>query len=153
MFGALVATDGTDGGAPGRKCGAANHLHMEVAGSAGAISKVEVGPLSLATGREQGPIQKAKATATSDGLSIRTPPQLLTRFFPFYLCFYSSVSTESAYNTMSNPVEENKPDLKVDETPISPIERRNSLEKHLQYRPDVQDLKNRNILLNTSAAP
>ena len=50
-------------------------------------------------------------------------------------------------------VEENKPDLKVDETPISPIERRNSLEKHLTNRPDVQDLKNRNILLNTSAAP
>lgn len=45
----------------------------------------------------------------------------------------------------------------VDETPISPvragIERRNSLEKHLQHRPDVQDLKNRHILLDTSAAP
>lgn len=45
------------------------------------------------------------------------------------------------------------PDLKVDENPISPIERRNSLEKHLQHRPDAQDLKNRNILLDTNAAP
>jgi len=45
----------------------------------------------------------------------------------------------------------------VDTTPISPtrgpIERRNSLEKHLTHRPEVQDLKNRNILLDTNAAP
>jgi len=45
----------------------------------------------------------------------------------------------------------------VDETPISPIrqsvDRRNSLEKHLQHRPEAQDLKNRNILLGTSTAP
>ena len=41
----------------------------------------------------------------------------------------------------------------VDETPISPIDRRNSLEKHLQTRPDPQDLKNRNILLDSNAAP
>ena len=47
--------------------------------------------------------------------------------------------------------EQNKPD--VDETPLSPVERRNSLEKHLQLRPDAQDLKNRNILMDTNAAP
>ncbi|KAF2738468.1 hypothetical protein EJ04DRAFT_560764 [Polyplosphaeria fusca] len=45
----------------------------------------------------------------------------------------------------------------VDETPISPVrqgvERRNSLEKHLQHRPEAQDLKNRHILLDTTAAP
>jgi len=44
----------------------------------------------------------------------------------------------------------------VDETPISPIrqiERRNSLEKHLQHRPEAQDLKNRHILLDTTTAP
>ena len=41
----------------------------------------------------------------------------------------------------------------VDDSPISPIERRNSLEKHLQTRPDPQDLKDRNILKDTSAAP
>jgi len=42
----------------------------------------------------------------------------------------------------------------VDESPISPTkERSNSLEKRLQHRPDVQDLKNRNILLDTTAAP
>ncbi|KAF1817481.1 hypothetical protein P152DRAFT_20275 [Eremomyces bilateralis CBS 781.70] len=47
----------------------------------------------------------------------------------------------------------------VDDTPISPIqskaglERRNSLEKQLQLRPEPQDLKNRHILLDTSAAP
>jgi hypothetical protein len=54
---------------------------------------------------------------------------------------------------MSDTVEDNKPDLKVDESPISPLERRNSLEKHLQFRPEAQDLKNRNILLDTNAAP
>ncbi|KAK2767728.1 hypothetical protein FQN54_003886 [Arachnomyces sp. PD_36] len=41
----------------------------------------------------------------------------------------------------------------VEEGPISPIERRNSLEKHLQHRPAPQDLKERHILLDTSAAP
>ncbi|MCJ1391043.1 hypothetical protein MMC18_003904 [Xylographa bjoerkii] len=41
----------------------------------------------------------------------------------------------------------------VDASPISPIERRNSLEKHLQTRPDLKDLKDRNILLDTNAAP
>lgn len=48
--------------------------------------------------------------------------------------------------------EESK-DTGVDTRPISPIERRNSLEKHLQHRPDPQDLKNRHILLDTNAAP
>lgn len=44
----------------------------------------------------------------------------------------------------------------VDETSISPVrssERRNSLEKHLQHRPEPQDLKNRHILLDTTTAP
>ena len=41
----------------------------------------------------------------------------------------------------------------IDTTSISPIERRDSLEKHLQLRPDPQDLKDRNILHDTSAAP
>ncbi|KAL8659484.1 MAG: hypothetical protein Q9202_007098 [Teloschistes flavicans] len=48
--------------------------------------------------------------------------------------------------------EEAKPP-KIDETPISPIERRNSLEKHLQTRPDMKHLKDRHILLDTNAAP
>ena len=44
----------------------------------------------------------------------------------------------------------------IDETPISPIspiDRRNSLEKHLQQRPNPQDLKDRHILLDINAAP
>jgi hypothetical protein len=45
----------------------------------------------------------------------------------------------------------------IDTTSISPIrgplERRNSLEKHLVTRPETQDLKNRHILLDTTAAP
>lgn len=49
--------------------------------------------------------------------------------------------------------DDNTPDLKVDESPISPLERRNSLEKHLQTRPNPQELKDRHILLNSNAAP
>ena len=41
----------------------------------------------------------------------------------------------------------------VDISPISTADRRNSLEKHLQTRPDEQDLKNRHILLDTNTAP
>lgn len=45
--------------------------------------------------------------------------------------------------------------MSVDETPLAsaPHERRNSLEKHLQTRPDMQDLKDRHILLDTNVAP
>lgn len=31
----------------------------------------------------------------------------------------------------------------IDQTPLSPVERKDSLEKHLQMRPEEQDLKNR----------
>ncbi|KAI9680354.1 MAG: hypothetical protein M1829_001240 [Trizodia sp. TS-e1964] len=41
-------------------------------------------------------------------------------------------------------------EILVDTTPLSPAERRNSLEKHLQQRPDPQDLRDRNILRDTS---
>lgn len=41
----------------------------------------------------------------------------------------------------------------VDETPLSPTDSQQSLEKHLQMRPEAQDLKNRNILHDTNAAP
>jgi len=44
-------------------------------------------------------------------------------------------------------------DAAIDISPISPADRRNSLEKHLQTRPEEQDLKNRHILLDTNAAP
>lgn len=56
--------------------------------------------------------------------------------------------------TIANMTSENT-DI-VDETPISPVrslDRRNSLEKHLQHRPEPQDLKNRHILLDTTTAP
>lgn len=58
-------------------------------------------------------------------------------------------STDTAIDTSAAPTG-------VDETPISPFrshERHNSLDKHLQTRPDAQDLKNRHILLDTNAAP
>ncbi|KAH8690096.1 RPEL repeat protein [Talaromyces proteolyticus] len=48
----------------------------------------------------------------------------------------------------------------IDESAISPTlnptivqHRRDSLEKHLQTRPELQDLKDRHILLDTNAAP
>jgi len=41
----------------------------------------------------------------------------------------------------------------VDSSPINKLERQNSLEKYLKTRPVEQDLKNRHILLDTTAAP
>ncbi|KAH8669578.1 hypothetical protein BGZ60DRAFT_407819 [Tricladium varicosporioides] len=46
----------------------------------------------------------------------------------------------------------------IDESPISPVRptshvRQNSLEKHLQHRPDLKELKERHILLDNNAAP
>lgn len=43
----------------------------------------------------------------------------------------------------------------VDDSPLNASlpERRNSLERHLQTRPEMQDLKNRHILLDTNVAP
>lgn len=43
----------------------------------------------------------------------------------------------------------------IDQTPLTAAspERRNSLEKHLQTRPGMQDLKDRHILLDTNLAP
>ncbi|KAI9726882.1 MAG: hypothetical protein M1828_000230 [Chrysothrix sp. TS-e1954] len=38
-------------------------------------------------------------------------------------------------------------------SPTDRVQRRDSLEKHLQMRPDPQDLKDRHILLDTTAAP
>lgn len=49
---------------------------------------------------------------------------------------------------------ESAADAGVDTTPLAVNdERRNSLEKHLQLRPEEADLKNRHILLDTTAAP
>ena len=56
-----------------------------------------------------------------------------------------------------DPITNTTPHLVIDETPISPVRpahvRQNSLEKHLQHRPDPQELKDRHILLDTNAAP
>lgn len=44
-------------------------------------------------------------------------------------------------------------DQRPDESSISPVQRRDSLEKHLQHRPDPKELKEKHILLDTNAAP
>jgi hypothetical protein len=43
----------------------------------------------------------------------------------------------------------------IDQTSLaaSSIERRDSLEKHLQHRPDPEDLRSRHILVDTNMAP
>ncbi|KAJ2980747.1 hypothetical protein NQ176_g2457 [Zarea fungicola] len=41
----------------------------------------------------------------------------------------------------------------VDDAPISPLERKNSLENHLAHRPDRSTLVDKNILPASSAAP
>lgn len=49
----------------------------------------------------------------------------------------------------------NMTDPEIDSTPLSAssIERRNSLEKHLQLRPEAQDLRERHILVGDGVAP
>ncbi|KAI1383983.1 RPEL repeat protein [Hypoxylon trugodes] len=49
--------------------------------------------------------------------------------------------------------DENKPQSAIDESPISPIERRNSLEQHLKQRPERSELVEKNILPASNAAP
>ncbi|KAK4900269.1 hypothetical protein LTR27_002493 [Elasticomyces elasticus] len=41
----------------------------------------------------------------------------------------------------------------IDRSPIDQLQRRNSLNKFLEGRPEAQDLKNRHILLDTTSAP
>ena len=57
---------------------------------------------------------------------------------------------------MSNENQPIQSDAPTDVPSISPVEktqRRDSLEKHLQSRPNAQELKDKNILLDTNAAP
>lgn len=65
------------------------------------------------------------------------------------LLSYHTAFERNNLQTLENMSQERN----VDESPISPIERRDSLEKHLQTRPDPKDLKDRHILLDTNAAP
>ncbi|KAL4993903.1 hypothetical protein BDV10DRAFT_15337 [Aspergillus recurvatus] len=57
---------------------------------------------------------------------------------------------------MSTSVESpstNTPAIDTTSLATSPLERRDSLEKHLLTRPDPKDLKDRHILLDTNVAP
>jgi hypothetical protein len=81
--------------------------------------------------------------------------------FFFFLLLFSSLlrvlslprhhSTHLPYNSHHHPLTMSN----IDNTPLTAAssERRNSLEKHLQTRPDMQDLKDRHILLDTKVAP
>jgi hypothetical protein len=65
------------------------------------------------------------------------------------------ISSQAQKITMSAPVLDTTAarDAVVDESPISPARANPELEKRLATRPDAQDLKNRHILLDTTAAP
>ncbi|KAJ6147197.1 hypothetical protein N7497_009179, partial [Penicillium chrysogenum] len=65
----------------------------------------------------------------------------LNYFIPLLLSPNTFVTIITYYNVLHRAV------------PSPTSERRNSLEKHLQTRPDMQDLKNRHILLDTNVAP
>ncbi|KAJ0416938.1 hypothetical protein BJY00DRAFT_316350 [Aspergillus carlsbadensis] len=54
---------------------------------------------------------------------------------------------------MATDAETPTPAIDTTSLTTSPIERRDSLEKHLLTRPDPQDLKDRHILLDTNVAP
>ncbi|KAF5238589.1 hypothetical protein HYE67_009397 [Fusarium culmorum] len=53
---------------------------------------------------------------------------------------------------MADTTEQQQPKL-VDDSPISPVERRNSLEAHLKHRPERSELVEKNILPASNAAP
>ncbi|CEI65206.1 hypothetical protein FVEN_g12574 [Fusarium venenatum] len=53
---------------------------------------------------------------------------------------------------MADTTEQQQPKL-VDDSPISPVERRNSLEAHLKHRPERSELVEKNILPASTAAP
>ncbi|RGP72762.1 rpel repeat [Fusarium sporotrichioides] len=53
---------------------------------------------------------------------------------------------------MADTTEQQQPKL-VDDSPISPVERRNSLEAHLKHRPERSELIEKNILPASNAAP
>ncbi|RGP77404.1 rpel repeat [Fusarium longipes] len=54
---------------------------------------------------------------------------------------------------MSDTTEQQQQPKLVDESPISPVERRNSLEAHLKHRPERSELVEKNILPASTAAP
>lgn len=66
-----------------------------------------------------------------------------------------SPSTQDPYNENLNPVlTAPQLDTHIDTSPLSPtLERKNSLEKKLQTRPEAEELKERHILLDTDVAP
>ena len=67
----------------------------------------------------------------------------------------SAPKTATAAPQLSKPVTDVVEESAKHDT-ISPAERtqrHDSLEKHLQQRPDAQELKDRNILRDTNAAP
>jgi hypothetical protein len=73
---------------------------------------------------------------------------------PFQINFFSE---HNHSENITNMAAQGPEEPLVDTSPISPIRpnhvRQNSLEKHLQSRPNPQELKDRHILLNTNAAP
>lgn len=80
-----------------------------------------------------------------------------------HLTLYSTLSPQLCYSLLSYSLTHllahrskliQLSTMSVDQTPLNlNFERRNSLEKHLQTRPGMQDLKNRHILLDTNVAP
>lgn len=82
------------------------------------------------------------------------PEALLLKLIQTHIHIHHSLTLP--IRIMASSAENENTAVVVDETPISPVrsnERRNSLEKHLQHRPEAQDLKNRHILLDTTTAP
>lgn len=80
-------------------------------------------------------------------------PHCLYSFFCFRLGFLCSTPLYSTlYTTLSTTTDKM---AAIDSTPLSAssMERRNSLEKHLQMRPEAQDLRNRHILQGEEVAP
>lgn len=81
-------------------------------------------------------------------LSLETRKEYLC-FVTLYILKPTRTLKPRILDTMASSSNEEKVDLKSP----NPLERRDSLEKHLQMRPEEKDLKDRHILLDTTAAP
>src|SRR5580698_7805133 len=100
---------------------------------------------------------QAQASLDSPGYVIRRPPcpaqrPLINNRFPHFNVKQTPLSSNTNMSTPQLDTAVAR-DAVVDETPISPARANPELEKRLAARPDAQDLKNRHILLDTTAAP
>jgi hypothetical protein len=122
-------------------------------GRCDAATQVQGSPVSLLGDPASSCLEGSQRPPFPCSNALATPPRRLHFQHTAHILCYPLCSSRSHLHQHIHPQALTMADASIDETPISPTrsqERRGSLEKHLQHRPDVQDLKNRHILLDTN---